>query len=143
MGEARRRKRAHGRHADVYVGTYPDIRELMAEIGDAIAMQILVIGAKGDLTEARARDAADEWKRAISKKLDLLVISVDGYDADPRELWMIPEVCAYVCDFARYAGITPEQAIRLIPDDRGAGLLAACGAFGEATRKASLATYRG
>ena len=144
MSLTRRLMRSRKRRPDLYIATYSDTKELIDEIGDIPRLQILIIGAKDDLTEFRARKAAAEWKHsAASKQIERLMICVDGYDDDSRELWMIPEVCAYVCDFARYAGITLEQAIKFIPDECGAGLLAACGAFGDEIRQASLSDFEG
>jgi hypothetical protein len=142
--QAQRERQASrgGRQPDLQLVSYSDADELLSEQPDSIVVQMLPLGAMGDLTEQRAREAASEWEKAMERNLSMLVLTIDGYDDDPRELWMIPEVCAHVCLFARIANITVEQATKLIPDACGAGLLAACGAFGEDVMRASLATYK-
>lgn len=69
---------------------------------------VLTIGDKGHLTRADRRLSARVWKRIPHSKTVLLTIS--GYDDDPRELWQIPEVCAYVHAWAMLVEVTPDDS---------------------------------
>jgi len=115
-------------------------------------------GKRGDLTEKAAQKAGDAWRKVIARYPNAVYILImPGYDDDPRDLWEFPDVCAYVCLWARFAhlddlqaalaafsagpiarGIAPksEAAQRLIGDPMS--VLAGCGVFGEDLRKSSL-----
>ena len=142
MGEAKRRK-ASGHAPDIYVASMADMAEMFDTLGDQVGAAVICIGAVGHLTDERARFAARQWNIAERRGIEHLLIYVDGYDDDPRELLQIPEVCDYLKLFVRHAGLTIEKATKLIPNNQGCGVLAACGAFGEHYRKAALATYPG
>ena len=78
------------------------------------------IGQRGNLTRLAAKRNA----RAFSE------IAVHGYDDDPRGLWEIPEVRAYLCRWAQFAGLTSSaDADALNIDMNMCGVLAKCGAF--------------
>lgn len=124
----------------LYVADYQSAQRLCDELGQRAQIIVLAIGGRGKLSDEQARAAAKQWKSAIARNYKYLSISIDGYDDDPRELFRIPEVCSYVKKFVLYAEITPELAVRLIPNSQGCGMLAACGAFGERYRRLALAT---
>jgi hypothetical protein len=80
------------------------------------------------------------------------VISIAGYDDDPRELWEFEEVRRYIRWFARFTGLNDvESADRWLGSGQGrregpvpeeyqgsVALLAACGVFGETLRQEAL-----
>lgn len=73
-----------------------------------------VIGARGDLSPALARRSAEDFvkARALLPSAQHL-ISVSGYDEDPRELWDLPEARAFVGAFyARVAQLLPGKHLR-------------------------------
>ncbi|MGO9236663.1 MAG: hypothetical protein ACLP4V_22285 [Methylocella sp.] len=56
----------------------------------------LTVGSRGDLTEQRAKDAAEAFRR-IRKKAGpgMVELLMTGYDEDPRPIAHIPEAAAY------------------------------------------------
>ena len=86
------------------------------------------IGKRGDLTRQAAKAAAREWKEClrIAPKAHV-ILHIDGYDDDPRNLWEFDEVRKFVQQFARFAGINDvvDYSERLAEDSLA--LLAACG----------------
>jgi hypothetical protein len=108
----------------------------MTEKLDLICVEI---GSRGHLSRQDVRRAAATWKqmrRAHPKAA--FIFAVDGYDDDPRALWEIPEVAAYVRTWAQLVGLDdPETAGRVFGslDERGLGatlgLLDMCGVFGD------------
>jgi hypothetical protein len=58
-----------------------------------------------------------------------------GYDDDPRELWDIPDVAAYIRLWARLA-ITSESDLYLLHPQM-VPMLAACGCFGPEGKQAT------
>jgi hypothetical protein len=71
---------------------------------------IFQYGKRGDLTEKASRKAGDAWRKAIGRyPRAVYVLIMPGYD-DPRELWEFPDVCEYVCLWARFAGLDAPQA---------------------------------
>jgi hypothetical protein len=115
-------------------------------------------GKRGDLTEKAARRAGEAWREVIARYPNAVyVLTMPGYDDDPRELWEFPDVCEYVCLWARFAGLDELQAALdafsagplargIAPESEASqrligapmGFLARCGVFGEDLRKFSL-----
>ena len=85
------------------------------------------IGKRGDLTRRAAKAAAREWKECLRLAPKAYVLSISGYDDDPRNLWEFDEVRKFVQQFARFAGINDvmDYSKRLAEDSLA--LLAACG----------------
>jgi hypothetical protein len=85
------------------------------------------IGKRGDLTRRAAKAAAREWKECLRLAPKAYVLSISGYDDDPRNLWEFDEVRKFVQQFARFAGINDvmDYSERLAEDSLA--LLAACG----------------
>jgi hypothetical protein len=115
-------------------------------------MQV-VIGTRDALTKAEAAYCATMWREATARYPKATFnICVLGYDADPRELWEIPEVRRHVRHWARLAGLDDLNIAdfwlgscrgRLAtppPPDLAAKLtvLALCGVFGEPLRQQAL-----
>jgi hypothetical protein len=115
-------------------------------------------GKRDDLTEEAARKAGEAWRKVIARyPRSIYVLVMPGYDDDPRELWEFPDVCEYVCLWARFAGLDDplaaldafsagpfalgiaresEAAQRLIGGSMS--LLSGSGVFGEELRKFTL-----
>jgi hypothetical protein len=142
MDEAKRRK-ADGHKPVMYVAGLDDATELLDTLGDRVAAIFLCVGERGHLTEERAAAAAEQWRSVLARNIECLWLHVAGYDDDPRELFEIDEVCAYLKLFVQHADLTVAQAVKLIPDSQGCAFLAACGAFGEHYRRVALSTYLG
>src|SRR5262245_33537983 len=57
------------------------------------------------------------WQKALAKYPKAYIHPhVAGYDTDPRELWQIPEVCDYLCHWARFAGLDHSSAFGALPN---------------------------
>ena len=111
------------------------------------------IGLRHKLTKDAAKTCAAMWLEATKRyPKAFYVISIVGYDEDPRELWEFEEVRRYIRWFARFAGLNElETADRWlgsgqgrrenpVPEEYlgGVALFAACGVFGEALRQEAL-----
>ena len=113
--------------------------------GDGMFIQI-VIGLRGDLSKAEARRRAAMWREATNRCPKAgFIISLAGYDEDPREIWEFGDARRYVGWWARFAGMDDlktadrwlgfTSAIGASGNCTGMGLFAACGVFGEAARQ--------
>lgn len=138
MGEAKRRKEATSQ-SDVLIVEWPDAENFLKKY--KIAAYFHCVGMRDRLTEEEACKSAKVWRSAVAQRVECMMIHIYGYDDDSRELWEIPEVCSYLKHFVNYSGLSIEEASKLLPNERGCGLLAACGAFGEHYRRAAMATY--
>jgi hypothetical protein len=106
---------------------------------DRLDLICVEIGSRGHLSLRDAKRAAATWQqmRRLHPEAEF-IFAVQGYDDDPRALWEIPEVAAYVRSWARLVGLdSPEAAERVFGslDERqvGAtlGLLDMCLVFGD------------
>jgi hypothetical protein len=105
-----------------------------------------VIGERGRLSKKEARASAELWRDLVQQNpRALFIISVLGYDDDPRDIWEFPDAVRYVGWWARYAGMDNfETAKRLLEPLPGRehssalGFLAACGVFGEEAKRVAL-----
>jgi hypothetical protein len=85
-----------------------------------------IIGERGKLTRREAKVAARKWEELLTcAPAARVMLSVSGYDDDPRGLYEFGEVRKFVQQFARFAGINDAAIERL--DDDSAFLLAMCG----------------
>jgi hypothetical protein len=114
------------------------------------------IGARGSLSKQRARDGARAWHEAVRRNPKaFFMISLLGYDEDPREIWEIPEAARYVRWWAKYTGMDDlKTADRFFGTQSaignsgisvatsGMGFLMACGVFGEEGRRQILARFK-
>jgi hypothetical protein len=103
----------------------------------------VTIGERGWLSKREARASAEAWRKLAQRyPKGLFVITMHGYDQDPRNIWEVPEAARYVRWWARYAGVDNigeayrffgpnSKAAALGPVGNGLGFLAACGVFGE------------
>jgi hypothetical protein len=97
------------------------------------------IGARGRLSRENAEKAAATWQQMRRLHPEAtFTFAVYGYDDDPRALWEIPGVAAYIRTWARLTGLNdPETAARVFGslDERGLGatlgLLDMCGVFSD------------
>jgi hypothetical protein len=93
----------------------------------------LNLGYRGELTKNAAKNAATEWRKIRERYPRARInVGIFGYDQDPREVWEFPDARRFVHWFARFAGITPQEA-RLVSRDMGdvlVGFFAACGCKG-------------
>lgn len=93
------------------------------------------IGAKGHLSNATAREAAERYCKVLTTYPDIPqhMLCIAGYDDDTRELWDIPEVRKFVKDFAGWIvlilGLRPLSTWRL--DEASLGLILVCTGLGE------------
>ena len=82
----------------------------MSELPDnppgTIDMIWQIIGERGRLTRHEAKCAAKTWNEHLQLQPKAhVILSVSGYDDDPRDLWEFDEVRKFVQQFARFAGI--------------------------------------
>jgi hypothetical protein len=64
------------------------------------------IGARGRLSREDAKKAAGTWRQMRRLHPEAaFMFAVDGYDDDPRALWEVPEVAAYVRTWAQLVGL--------------------------------------
>lgn len=109
--------------------------------GDRMMISIS-IGVRSALNRTEARLAAKLFRKAVVRyPKAIFLISILGYDDDPRELWEFEDVCRYVRKWARFAGVDDvETAAKYFANfDTGTmGFLAGCGVFGEVMQRQSL-----
>src|SRR4051812_9626305 len=90
-----------------------------------------MIGAKDHLARRDVLAAANAWRSLVRRAITPIILVVDGYDDDPRELWAIPEVAAFVRRWAERVGITSyAKAIEAPLHEHSLALLALCVASG-------------
>lgn len=112
----------------------------------------LVIGDREEgLTKDAAKLTADYWLALKAKMPEaVLMVTVHGFDDDPRELWEITSAQQYIRRWAHLAGFNRYSRATLPdPDIEQASctnethsLFAICGAYGEALRNKLIANYR-
>jgi hypothetical protein len=70
--------------------------------------------------EAYLQTAIEAWNRALKRIEGIsdvcIAVAVGGYESDPRDLWEIPEVCAFMARWAR--AVQPLDEPRLLPGAR-------------------------
>ena len=94
----------------------------------------LEIGVRDKLTEANARLGATAFRLARQRyPRTALMISIGGYDKDPRDLWEIPEVRAYLRSWAQFAGIADWRDAMQVNwlENHGLATLQLCGVFAD------------
>jgi hypothetical protein len=113
------------------------------------------IGARDKLTKAYAKTAGTAWREAIRRYPKAhFVVSLFGYDDDPREVWEFPEARRYVRQWARFAGLDDpvtadcwlgtgqgrlDKPVSLgTYEGSGLAFLGVCGVFGEEVQQAVL-----
>ena len=70
--------------------------------------------------------AARKWEEMLTcAPAARVMLSISGYDDDPRGLWEFEEVRRFVQQFARFAGINDAMNERL--EDDSMAMLATCG----------------
>lgn len=110
---------------------------------------IIQIGGKGSLTDKTLRKMAPAVRKILAHSPGAeVMLSIDGYDDDPRELYEIPETRDYLRRYARASGLHDWtgplfQAL----DESTKGLLIAADAIDKPhpyrTEKVPLAEYFG
>jgi hypothetical protein len=91
-----------------------------------------LIGSRGKLSRQEATRAAKLWRRHVKRYPNACyVLSIAGYDDDPRNLWEIEEAARYVRRWSRLAGLNSLDDADRYLQEHFVALLAACGAFGD------------
>ena len=130
----RRAARAAGQEAPAFINYEDPVPEAPGD-GSGVVVS-LIIGDRGELTRQRAKVAARSWRKLTARYPRIhIVVCMAGWDQDPRELCHIDEARAYVCRWARFAGIASIDDAEPHLDAYGLGFLAACGVFGEDIRR--------
>ena len=127
-------------------------------VGDGAGMFIpITIGSRGRLSKADARRAAAMWRQAIGRyPKACFMISLLGYNDDPREIWEFDDARRYVRWWARFAGMDdPAIADHWLGASSAIGrawfspmatsgmsFLAACGVFGEEARHFAVRNFK-
>jgi hypothetical protein len=66
----------------------------------------LAIGERGNLTRSSAKRNARAFREIVARyPWAEIWPTLDGFHDDPRGLWEVPEVRAYLCRWAQFAGI--------------------------------------
>ena len=92
-------------------------------INDDITLFCLMIGSRERLAEADAIDAARAFRLArVTHPSAAILIAIDGYDEDQREIWQIKETRSYMQLWAKHAGLSDWRDASLIPWEGGLGL---------------------
>jgi hypothetical protein len=91
----------------------------------------ILIGQRGKLTPDAAEQGARLFKDVAAQHPQAdLHPHVGGFDDDPRGLWEIPEVRAYLCRWAELVGIErADDAEDLRIEINTCAVLAKCGAY--------------
>jgi hypothetical protein len=85
---------------------------------------VFTLCERGRLHRKALATATIAWRNLKIEANTAIMIHVSGYDDDPRELWQIPEVCAFVQKFCARTKAHEHGALE--PASRN--LLLACGA---------------
>jgi hypothetical protein len=93
-------------------------------MGDGTEEQNL--GERGKLTRREAKMAARKWEEMLTcAPAARVMLSISGFDDDPRGLYEFGEVKTFVQQFARFAGINDAANGRI--GDTSAAFFAMCG----------------
>ena len=92
---------------------------------------VINIGQRGNFTDLSAKRNARAFREIAARQPGAeLCPSIHGYDDDPRGLWEIPEVRAYLCRWAKFAGLNSSaDADALKIEMNMCAVLAKCGVF--------------
>lgn len=81
--------------------SYDELDSLPREEDDDYGSMLFVLGHRGDLSLDQAKHTAEAFVNAVRRFRHLQCwLCVDGYDDDPRALPEIPEVMAYMREWA-------------------------------------------
>lgn len=95
------------------------------------ALVVVQIGDKKHLDDRTLREMQGAPAMVLQRYPQALVmLNIDGYDDDPRSLWDIPEVAAYIRRYAAASGLR-DWTGRLFAmlDETSKGLLIECNAI--------------
>jgi hypothetical protein len=116
---------------EVHIGTMDSI--LSGDKPDLNrAVMCILIGEKDHMHKKALATAVLTWRALKIEPTTAITLGFGGYDDDARELWEIPEVCAYVRKFC--AKTKAHEHKQLDPQSRN--WLLACGA--DPTRNVSV-----
>jgi hypothetical protein len=92
---------------------------------------LIEIGGAGHLDEFTLLEMASAPAMAHTRYPDApILLSLSGYDQDPRSIWDIPEAADYVRAYARAAGLYDwHSSLWKALDETTRGLLIACNAI--------------
>lgn len=89
---------------------------------------LMPFGVRGELSQDYAEQRGKAFAALLARsKGGRIVLTIPGYDDDPRELWDIEEVRNYVQQFAIAAGIRHAALLLPVIGESGVALLMACG----------------
>jgi hypothetical protein len=100
-------------------------------VNDNQTMVAFTLGMRGELNRRAAKRAAHAWRSAVTQYPDgIIVLSIAGYDDDPRALWEIAETREYVRQWAKLVDLTHSDAALASPlSPVSISVLAKCGAL--------------
>lgn len=116
---------------EILIGHADTIDAMIDEGG--IGAVMIHVGAPGSMRPQDARLAAKTFKIVIRRlpPSTYIMLAVDGFDADPREVYEIPEAARQFREFGAAAfggnGFDP-NVLRL--EEQSIAVLCQCGAFG-------------
>lgn len=87
-------------------------------------MMVFSICSKAEMHSHALAMAVMSWRALKIQPSTAVTMHIGGYDEDPRELWQIPEVCAFVTEFCSKTGAHNHPAVEPISRN----WLLACGA---------------
>lgn len=122
------------KQSDVTAFTFDQLGEAFGPGGAGSEADVLwlELGGRGHLGAADIVRAAEALHTAIGKLQDrqTLVVSIGGYEHDPRSLWDIPEARKFIRRVMRQAGIThwSQPAVKAL-NESSLALLLQCGVF--------------
>lgn len=99
---------------------------------DEFDVAIHTIGGRENLTDKDLRQAVKAYRLILlaNPGLKECHLVLHGWDEDEREIWDIPEACAYIRKWAKAAGVdTYSGALAGKIHEWSIGLLAKCGAM--------------
>lgn len=102
-----------------------------SDASNDFGLVMIEIGGKGHLDEHTLLEMASAPAMAHAQyPAAPILLSLSGYDQDPRSIWDIPEAADYVRAYARAAGLCDwRSSLFKALDETTAGLLIACDAI--------------
>lgn len=119
---------------EVLAFTFDELDRVMASPagGQADAL-VIELGGRGHFGASDVVRASEALHSAIGKLTErqTLILTIGGYDQDPRELWQVPKVVQFVRRVLKHAGVThwSHPAVAMLNEETLA-LLVQCGVFG-------------
>lgn len=119
---------------EIIAATFDGIEAMMDTYGDNAAALVMELGGRGHFWAADVVRASEALLAAIARlgAEQTLVLTIGGYDDDPRELYQVPDVIQFLRRVMKHAGIThwSHPAVRML-NEESLALLLQCGVFGK------------